>query len=64
MQAGSEQRPVDARAELQHARVQRLVAAGARRGLDDAGVGLASIRRTSVVRHSPVMTLSASSTTM
>ena len=38
--AGREQRPVGARRELLDAAVQRLVADRARRGLDDAGVGV------------------------
>ena len=40
MQARGEQRPVDAGRELLDARVQRVAAGGARRRLDDAGVGV------------------------
>jgi hypothetical protein len=64
LHAGGEQRPCT-RGELLRARMHGVVAAGLRRGLDDAGVGvLASIRRTSFTRQSPLITLSASSTTM
>ena len=56
--AGREQRPVGARAELQHAGVEGLVAAGARRRLQDAGVGVrlhqADQRRQAVAGHQAV----------
>ena len=56
-------RPVTRRGELLRTRVQRDVANGLRSRLDDA-VGLASMSLAMETMQSPLITLSASSTTM
>jgi hypothetical protein len=64
LHAQREQAAGDARGELLRTRVQRYVANGLRGGLDDAGRGLASMSLAMETMQSPLITLSASSTTM